>query len=215
MMGRLALAVSFVLSASFAGYASENNDAISGDLSKLLGAERVALNGLATSKIDALASPRVGRVSTRGLRAPQIEYSRTWLASQPRANGGNEWSCLTEALYFEARGETVKGQFAVAEVILNRVDSQRFPNSVCGVVNQGTGRKFACQFTYTCDGRAERVTEPAAYEQVGKVARAAMAGAPRRLTAGATFYHTNAVSPRWARKFRRTTTIGVHRFYRR
>lgn len=215
MVGRLALAVSFVLSASFAAYASENKGAFTGDLDKLMGAERVAMNGLAKSKIDALASPRTGRVSTRGIRAPQIEYSRTWLAAQPRANGGNDWSCLTEALYFEARGETIKGQFAVAEVILNRVDSARFPNSVCGVVNQGTGRKFACQFTYTCDGRAERVNEPQAYEDVGKVARAALAGAPRRLTSGATFYHTTAVRPRWSRKFRRTAAIGVHLFYRR
>ena len=77
-----------------------------------------------------------------------IEYSREWLKRQKFAHGGDLWQCLTEALYFEARGESVKGQFAVAEVILNRVDSAAFPNTVCGVIHQGTGRKYGCQFTY-------------------------------------------------------------------
>ena len=76
-------------------------------------------------------------------------YSEAYLRGLPVAKGGKEWACLTEALYFEARGETVKGQFAVGEVILNRVSSPSFPDTICGVINQGTGRKFACQFTYT------------------------------------------------------------------
>lgn len=215
MVGHLALAVSFVLATASAGFATESKGSFSGDLNKLLGAERVALNELPNSRIDALSQPRAARVSSRGIRSPRIDYTRAWLAAQPVARGGSEWECLSEALYFEARGETVKGQFAVAEVILNRVDSARFPNTVCGVVNQGTGRKFACQFTYTCDGRAERIGNPTAYENVGKVARASLAGAPRALTSGATYYHTTSVRPRWSRKFRRTASIGVHRFYRR
>jgi spore germination cell wall hydrolase CwlJ-like protein len=144
----------------------------------------------------------------------QIERTRSWIDSQPLVNGGDEWACLAQALYFEARGESVKGQFAVAEVILNRVDSAAFPDTVCRVINQGTGRKFACQFTYTCDGIAEVIREKAAYERVGKVAKLMLDGAPRDLTEGATYYHTKAVNPRWARKFTRTTTIGVHHFYR-
>ncbi len=143
-----------------------------------------------------------------------VQYTRDWLASQTVKPGGEEWSCLTEALYFEARGETVKGQFAVAEVILNRVDSAEFPNSICGVVNQGTGRKYQCQFTYTCDGHKEVVGEPGAYKRMGKIAALMLSSAPRQLTDGATHYHTKAVNPRWARVFPRTTTIGVHHFYR-
>ncbi len=151
------------------------------------------------------------------LRRPEakIKYSRDWLKAQPKATGGTEWQCLAEALYFESRGESVQGQFAVAEVILNRVDSDRFPGSICGVVKQGTGRKFACQFTFTCDGRAEVINEPAAFKQVGKVARLMIDGAPRGLTDGATYFHTRNVRPSWARKFTRTATIGVHLFYRR
>ncbi len=144
----------------------------------------------------------------------EVEYSRDWLSAQPVGTGGAEWRCLAEALYFEARGESVKGQFAVAEVILNRVDSTSFPDSVCGVIHQGTGRKYQCQFTYTCDGHKEVISEPRAFEQVSKVAHFMISGAPRPLTKGGTHYHTRAVSPRWSRTFARTATIGVHHFYR-
>lgn len=144
----------------------------------------------------------------------QVEYTRDFLADIPAASGGDNWECLTQALYFEARGESVKGQFAVAEVILNRASSTKFPNSVCGVINQGTGKKFRCQFTYTCDGLAEVVNEKKAWVRLGKIARLMLDGAPRRLTDGATHYHTKAVNPRWARAFPRTASIGVHHFYR-
>jgi spore germination cell wall hydrolase CwlJ-like protein len=95
------------------------------------------------------------------------------------------------------------------------VSSPSFPDTICGVINQGTGRKFACQFTYTCDGRAEVIREPKAYEMVGKVAKMVMEGMPRTLTDGATFYHTKAVRPRWARVFERTAIIGFHHFYKK
>jgi len=141
-------------------------------------------------------------------------HSDGWLDDQEAAKGGAEWKCLSEALYFEARGENATGLFAVAEVILNRVDSKRYPDSVCGVINQGTGRKFACQFTYTCDGRPENINEHDAWTRVGKVARAMLDGAPRTLTEGALYYHTKYVSPSWAVTKALTNTIGVHRFYR-
>lgn len=144
-----------------------------------------------------------------------VKFSNKWLDKQPKATGGPEFSCLAEALYFEARGETVKGQFAVAEVIQNRVKSKRFPGSYCSVINQGTGRKYQCQFSYTCDGNAEVIHEPRAYARVAKVARAVINGHVPDLVDGATFYHTTAVRPRWAAKFTRTARIGVHLFYRR
>nr|WP_245840949.1 cell wall hydrolase [Puniceibacterium sediminis] len=146
--------------------------------------------------------------------ATAVSYSRNWIKQQPKAVGGKQWECLAEALYFEARGESVKGQFAVAEVILNRVDSPRYPNSVCGVVHQGTGKKYGCQFTYTCDGNPESIHEPKAFTEVGKVAKLMISGAPRALTDGATHYHTGRVKPKWARKFPLTAEIGTHLFYR-
>ncbi|MEM6387622.1 MAG: cell wall hydrolase [Pseudomonadota bacterium] len=141
-------------------------------------------------------------------------YNRKALDALAAKKGGPQWSCLTEALYFEARGETVKGMFGVAEVILNRVDDARYPETVCKVVNQGTGERYRCQFTYTCDGRPETMTDDRAYERVGKVARLMLGGMERRLTKGATHYHTKSVKPRWSKVFPRTTTIGYHHFYR-
>ncbi|MEM9845279.1 MAG: cell wall hydrolase [Pseudomonadota bacterium] len=148
----------------------------------------------------------------------EIEYSREWLSKQDFGaqdlKADPEWACLAEAIYFEARGESVKGQFAVAEVILNRVDSAEFPDSICKVVNQGTGRKYACQFTYTCDGMPEKINEPKAFDRVSKVAHVMTEGAERALTDGATHYHTKSVNPNWSRVFSRTATIGYHHFYR-
>jgi hypothetical protein len=127
---------------------------------------------------------------------------------------GADWECLTEALYFEARGESLTGVVAVAEVILNRVDSPDYPNSVCGVVQQGGQGLYNCQFTYRCDGRSDAVNERAAWYGVGRVASYMLAGAPRTLTDGATHYHTQSVHPSWANRFPRTATIGYHHFYR-
>lgn len=124
------------------------------------------------------------------------------------------WSCLSEALYFEARGETLIGQMAVAEVILNRVDSRRYPNSVCSVVRQGEERSSGCQFSYRCDGKSDQPSSRKAMEQVGKVAWVMLQGRPRILTDKATHYHALRVSPRWARKMVQTAKIGEHVFYR-
>lgn len=147
-------------------------------------------------------------------RSETVTLSRRWLDSQPEPKGGEEWRCLSEALYFEARGETVKGQFAVAEVIMNRVESGRFPDTVCGVIHQGTGKRYQCQFTYTCDGHKETIHEPQAFEHVSKVARAVLDGKAPEITDGATHYHTTAVSPRWSRIYTKTAKIGTHIFYR-
>ena len=182
-----------------------------GLMASLIGHERAGLSNVGSTRLARLASV-TGDRPAQGGTAPM--HSKDWLAAQPRATGGAEWQCLTEALYFEARGESVKGLFAVAEVILNRVDSRRYPGSVCGVVHQGTGARYQCQFTFTCDGHPEDIRNPAAHARVGKVARAMLDGAPRTLTDGAVFYHTTSVSPRWADRLDRTASIGVHLFYR-
>ncbi|MBV1867143.1 MAG: cell wall hydrolase [Marinosulfonomonas sp.] len=182
------------------------------ELIELLGQERAALGAVKPARLERLENGPKIRVSTRN--SPDALLSHEYLAELPTAKGDAHWRCLTEALYFEARGESVKGQFAVAEVILNRVDSARYPASVCRVVNQGTGRKFQCQFSYTCDGHKETIHDAVSWVSVGKIARLMLDGRARSLTGGATHYHTTAVSPRWARVFPLTTTIGVHRFYR-
>ena len=143
-----------------------------------------------------------------------VERTQAWIDAQPFLEGDKQWACMTEALYFEARGESTEGQFAVAEVILNRAESRRFPNTVCKVINQGTGRKHRCQFSYTCDGLLETMDDQRAYQRMGKIAHIMLNGGPRDLTDGATYYHAKYVNPSWARSFARTATVGKHHFYR-
>jgi spore germination cell wall hydrolase CwlJ-like protein len=125
-----------------------------------------------------------------------------------------QWRCLTEALYFEARGESPLGQIAVAEVILNRVDSARYPDSICGVVQQGMSRINACQFSYKCDGKKEVIANRDAWESLGKIAWVMIQGRPRTLTGKATHYHNTSVRPSWSKRFVQTARIGDHLFYR-
>lgn len=127
-------------------------------------------------------------------------------ASAGASAGSASLKCLSEAIYFEARGEPLAGQRAVAEVILNRVDDPRFPKSVCGVINQRG------QFSYK--GNSTRIRNGAAYSRATRIAQEALAGSPRTLTNGATYFHTTQVRPSWSKRFTRTTRIGAHIFYR-
>lgn len=136
------------------------------------------------------------------------------LDSLPAAQGDAQWQCLAEAIYFESRGEPLSGQVGVAEVILNRVDSSRYPNTICGVTHQGVrkGRRD-CQFSYACDGRPENMTQATARARAGKLAALMLDGWPRTVTKGALHFHATHVSPRWAREMTRTAAIGAHIFY--
>ncbi|MDB9697387.1 cell wall hydrolase [Amylibacter sp.] len=140
--------------------------------------------------------------------------SRSVLLKMSNVSGDTEFKCMTEALYFEARGEKVRGIFAVAEVIKNRRDSKKFPNSVCGVINQGSHRRHACQFSYMCDGLKETIRDKEAKEFVAKIAKISLESRVPNITAGATYYHANFVRPKWSKAFKRTATIGKHHFYR-
>jgi spore germination cell wall hydrolase CwlJ-like protein len=123
--------------------------------------------------------------------------------------------CLTEAIYFEARGESVRGQIAVAQVIMNRVFSGRYPNNVCGVVYQNANRHMACQFSFACDGIPDRVTEPAAWERAKQISHDTLDGKYWLTDVGkATHYHAYWVRPHWVREMQKLDKIGVHTFYR-
>jgi spore germination cell wall hydrolase CwlJ-like protein len=184
-----------------------------------------------TAMADASWSPAMFGVSPTTSLAPKLErlpapdleaiapdaafpadgLTADWLMAQPAPEGDAEWQCLTEALYFEARGESLEGQIAVAEVILNRVDSPLYPRTVCGVVKQrGSG---GCQFSYVCSGKT-KLREKEAADLAGRIARAMLDGAPRLLTGGATHFHTRGVKPSWSKRFSRTASIGAHLFYR-
>jgi spore germination cell wall hydrolase CwlJ-like protein len=207
------------------------DDAAFEPVNKILSQERRLLMALGTNrakKIAGIGSKSIVRIASwskpkaekakvraeNGGGSVQVVSSFKQLSNEPRAKGGAEWACLTEALYFEARGESFKGISAVAEVIINRQKSSRFPNSVCAVISQGVGGKRGCQFSYKCDGKAEVYHEPKAYARVAKMAKLKLEGRLTKVTGGALFYHTTAVRPSWSRKFRRTAQVGVHLFYK-
>ena len=133
-------------------------------------------------------------------------------------------ACLATAIYFEARGEPMVGQVAVAQVIVNRVYDERFPDNVCDVVKQGEYYtwntsipiKHRCQFSFWCDGKSEDMHDEMAKQWSYNVAEATLAGSLYDTTAGGTHYHADYVVPNWSTnaKFTRTVQINAHIFYR-
>ena len=142
------------------------------------------------------------------------KFSFDALDKLPKPKTSSEMKCLAEAIYFEARGETIEGQYAVGEVIINRVLSNEFPNSVCGVISEGANRLNACQFSYNCDGKLETINEKKIYGRILKLSKILLEPSARFLTGGATFYHSKFVSPSWSKKFLKTNEIGNHVFYK-
>jgi spore germination cell wall hydrolase CwlJ-like protein len=183
----------------------------------LLLAALSAMPVAADGRVTDMRTPLIERLPAPDFAAALPATAQTegltqdWLTAQPTPEGDAEWQCLTEALYFEARGESLDGQIAVAEVILNRKDSGLYPGTVCGVVKQRGGG--GCQFSYVCDGK-KKMRERDAADLAGRIARAMLDGAPRLLTDGATHFHTRHVRPGWSKRFAHTTSIGAHLFYR-
>lgn len=125
-----------------------------------------------------------------------------------------EENCLARAIYFEARSESELGQIAVAKVILNRVKDPEYPNTICGVVYQGSGRRNSCQFSFACDGLPDDVRSAAAWAQAKRLAKKTIAGdAKVAALTTATNYHADYVKPKWAKSMKRLVKIGRHIFY--
>jgi spore germination cell wall hydrolase CwlJ-like protein len=123
--------------------------------------------------------------------------------------------CLAEAVYFESRGEAVRGQIAVAQVVMNRVFSGKYPDTVCGVVYQNKYRHFACQFTFACDNNPDVIREPDMWERARKIAKAMLDGMIWLPEVGkSTHYHAYWVRPSWVAEMKKMYKFGVHTFYR-
>jgi len=123
--------------------------------------------------------------------------------------------CLAEVVYFEARGEAVRGQIAVAQVVMNRAFSGKYPNDVCGVVYQNKHRHMACQFTFACDNYADVIREPDMWDRARKIAKAMLDGQIWLPEVGkSTHYHAYYVHPSWVNEMTRLYKFGVHTFYR-
>ncbi|HEY0918648.1 cell wall hydrolase [Devosia sp.] len=127
--------------------------------------------------------------------------------------------CLAQAIYHEARGESRDGQLAVANVIINRALSDKYPSSICGVVFQNADKgRYKCQFTFACDGRSDFGKERTAWNHSMQLAETAFyeyqqGRRPGVLPNSVLFYHTTAVAPKWSYAFRRVAAIGSHVFY--
>lgn len=147
--------------------------------------------------------------------APSLkDFTPTLTQASMDANKKQLW-CLASAIYFEARGESYRGQVAVAQVVRNRVKSEVYPNSICSVVFQNQSWKNRCQFSFACDGVPERVNEKKAWKQAEEIAKKVVNGDIYLAeVANATNYHANYVRPKWASELKKLTQIGVHIFYR-
>lgn len=144
---------------------------------------------------------------------PVMGIARPLFATGTVTDEARALHCLTQAVYYEAASESDAGQRAVAQVVLNRVAHPAYPNTVCGVVYQGSERRTGCQFTFTCDGALARRPARFAWDRAQRVAQAALAGAVYTPVGLATHYHTIQVNPYWAPSLNRLTTIGMHIFY--
>lgn len=148
---------------------------------------------------------------------PVSKADHPWAAEPLPASAfePQQQKCLAEAVYFEARGESLKGQAAVAQVVLNRVRNPAYPNSVCGVVYQNVNWYNRCQFSFACDGKKHRVTELRPWHTAQAVAKAVSAGQIWLPDIGsATHYHAAYIHPQWAAFMDKMEKIGSHVFYR-
>ncbi|MGI9376346.1 MAG: cell wall hydrolase [Tsuneonella suprasediminis] len=121
--------------------------------------------------------------------------------------------CLTLAVAYEAGYESLEGKQAVAEVVLNRLRSPSFPDTVCDVVFAGSTRRTGCQFSFTCDGSMRRRLPPQVMADARAVAEDALANRTPSQVPGATHYHASYVHPYWAPTLTRIAQIGAHIFY--
>jgi Cell Wall Hydrolase len=163
-------------------------------------------------------SPQLGSVKIALAPAnPAVVTARPIAPRSPlvgTVTSEKEMKCLAEAVYFESRSEPERGQAGVAQVVLNRSRSGVYPSTVCGVVYQNRHRYLACQFTFACEGKSLRITEPGAWSTAVRIAKDVAEG--RTYLAGvgnATHYHANYVKPWWARHMDKREKVGKHIFY--
>lgn len=169
-----------------------------------------ALSHLVALHTDETAGPayQLGTGKAVGLNAI------TWTDIETAQSEMREYMCLSEAIYYEARSEPRDGQRAVAEVVLNRVKSKHYPNSVCGVVYEGSHRRNGCQFTFSCDGSIDTAPRGKAWQRARDVARLVLTDEAAGILGRETHYHTLDINPVWTADLQYTKTVGSHKFYR-
>jgi spore germination cell wall hydrolase CwlJ-like protein len=165
-------------------------------------------------KQPALLQITPGQAIERGVQPSALGAARPFqLTAVDAISRERAEKCLAEAIYFEAGSESEEGQRAVAQVVLNRMRHAAFPNSVCGVVYQGSERTTGCQFTFTCDGSLRRVPSQGGWQRAMAVARQALDGEVFASVGHATHYHATWMLPYWASSVAMVGRIGGHVFY--
>jgi len=149
---------------------------------------------------------------------PEDPENPHWWAQRPLPQSvwnSKQERCLAEAIYFEARGESEEGQVAVAQVVLNRVKNPSYPDSICGVVYQNKHKRNRCQFSFACDGIADRIAQAGAWKTAERIAKDVIGGKRYlKMVDASTHYHATYVKPRWAKAMARRGKIGEHIFYK-
>ncbi len=160
---------------------------------------------------------RLLQIDTGRFVPPMSKGDHGWMNNPlpPKVFSRQEQECLATAIYFEARGESIKGQAGVAQVILNRVRNPAYPSSICGVVYQNADWSNRCQFSFACDGIPDLITDRGSYRLASDIAMAVSGGKiflPE--VASSTHYYANYVNPKWARAMETMAQIGSHLFLR-
>lgn len=145
---------------------------------------------------------------------PATTFDGSVLDKKGKKVSDKELWCMATAIYFEARGESYRGQVAVGQVVMNRVAHKLYPDTICGVVFQNQSKRNACQFSFACDGIPETVTDNKAWKQAQQIAADVVSGKEYLPEVGyATHYHATYVRPAWAPRMKKVTKIGMHVFY--
>ena len=165
---------------------------------------------LLTARLEQLRPQRMDA----GLRRASLSDAPRPFHLGNALDDSRDLECLTQAAYYEARGEGSDGMRAVAQVVLNRARHAAFPNSICGVVFQGAGRRVGCQFSFTCDGSMRGTVNRVAWNRAHSIASAALSGSVYAGVGNATHFHTTGVSPSWRNSLMRVGQVGNHVFYR-
>jgi spore germination cell wall hydrolase CwlJ-like protein len=190
-------------------------------LTSIMSADSVAVAGIAKPALASAAAPAASIAVPAVFRTADANSSmlRNAVVTTPvirikLSDLERERRCLTESIYFEARGESAVGQLAIAEVILNRVTSGRYPGTICGVVFQGQ-KSDQCQFSFACSVYMNKPRDPVAWRKAQRLAHYVLSGdVTTSIVGSATYYHAAYVYPQWAPYMIEVAKIGHHIFYR-
>ena len=175
----------------------------------------VGAHVLAPGEVQVAVPPVAAIAADEAEAAPvSLEYALESMAPALAQPVSDQHNCLAQAVYFEARGEPLEGQLAVAQVVINRVRDARYPSTVCQVVFQNEQWRHRCQFSFACDGRSDSPSDRRAWRTAQLVSAMAVTGDWQDLTDEATHYHATYVDPDWRYHLMQTVQYGQHVFYR-